>query len=271
MRSLHLLLLPFLASILAAEEAPEERPHWTLEILDARGVETRFLAARRVSGPDRFVGWRGAAQVEVPWERLQEIAIRPAEDPGSRMQATLTLRSGALMETSFDEREGEVLLTGFAAFGKVRILLRDARRIRFLGRTAPEDLPVYGEPGEGVDALLVDREEVATEVAAFRRAGGDNVFPCLRGATSVEVPLRILKSLEVARGEARLTLLSGQVLSVAVPTPDQLSVYRGEAEFGILSIRLGDIRSLTIHRVTPPVRDVDPLAAAGVEEETPSR
>jgi hypothetical protein len=245
-------------------------PLRNVELADREGVSARLVGFYRLSGEDVFRGFLGAGEIQVPYERLVEVRVRPAE-PGGRMRAQLTLRSGNVVDATFDEREGEQLLSGYAPFGRVTVFFRDVRHLRILGHTVREDLPDYGEPVEGLDVRLTDGDGIATELIGFRRAVGENVIPGTRGAASIAIPLRIVKRLEVSgdaeapglRGVA--TLRDGSSLEFRLPSHVEETGYRGEAEFGTYRVRLGKVRTLVVHRVTPVLREVEPLAATDRE------
>jgi hypothetical protein len=261
----------------AGAEGPREVPLLNVELVDGHGVETRLVGFHRISGEDYFQGFLGSGEIEVPYARVSEIKVLGPGHPGGRMRANITLRSGKEVAATFDEREGDQLLAGFATFGRVRIFFRDIRHLKILGKTARKDLPTYGPPAAGVDVHLRDRQGVRTELLHFRRAGSaENTLPGLRGATSVAVPLRIVKRFELkpaARSplEAQLELRDGTTVSMRLPIYEEETVYAGEAEFGVFRIRLGQVRELEVHRVTPRLRELDPLEAAQGRETTEAR
>jgi hypothetical protein len=237
-----------------------------VELEDREGVATKLAGFYRLSGEDLFRGFLGSGEIEVPYERAVEIRVLPAR-AGQRMRAQITLRSGNVVDAAFDEREGEQLLSGYAPFGRVTISFRDLRRLRFLGHTTRDDLPDYGGPVEGLDVRLTDSEGLATELIGFRRAVGENVILAAHGAASLAIPLRILRRLEITedrtshalRGAA--SFRDGSTLDVRFPTTVEETAYRGEAEFGTYRIRLGKVRDLIVHRETPVLRELVPVAA----------
>jgi hypothetical protein len=265
MRGVILVLVLFAA---AGADGPREVPLLNVEIVDSHGVQTTLVGFHRISGEDRFQGYLGSGEIEVPYARVSEIKISGPSHPGSRMQALFTLRSGKEVAAQFDEREGEQLFSGFATFGRVRVFFRDIRHLKILGKTARKDLPVFGPPAAGVDVRLRDRQGVWTELLHFRRASSvENTLPGLRGATSVSVPLRIVKRFEykpTSQGPmaAELLLRDETTVSLRLPIYEEEALYTGEAEFGVFRIRLGRVRVLEVHRVTPQLRDLDPLEAA---------
>ncbi len=249
---------------------PPETPLRNVELVDREGVVTRLAGFYRLSGEDFFQGFLGSGDIEIPYGRMVEIRVLAAARPGGRMRAQITLRSGSVVDATFDEREGEQLLSGYAPFGRVTIFFRDIRELRLLGQTARDDLPDYGPPSsEGLDARLTDRQGQATELIGFRRAVGEDVIPGARGAAAIAIPLRIVRRLEISedkgspllRGAA--TLKDGSILEFRLPTYVEETSYRGEAEFGTYRIRLGKMRELVVHRETPALRELAPLAAAG--------
>lgn len=261
----------------AGADGPREVPLLNVEIVDAHGVETKLVGFHRVSGEDYFQGFLGSGEIEVPYSRVSEIRVLGPGNPGGRMRAHFTLRSGKEVAATFDEREGDQLLTGFSTFGRVRIFFRDIRHLKILGKTARSDLPTFGPPAAGVDVRLRDREGVWTELLHFRRASStENTIPGLRGATSIAVPLRIVKRYELKPTPrsplaAELTLRGGATVKMRLPIYEEETVYVGEAEFGVYRIRLGLVRELEIHRVTPQLRELDPLEAAQGRETTEGR
>lgn len=240
---------------------PGEGRLFTLVLTDSLGWESRLVGVRRVDGTPRFQGWRGSAEIVVPYERIASVdLVRPARS-GERWGARIALRTGTAVEATFDEREGDTLHCGFSTLGQVRFSFRDARRIVFEGETREEELPAFGPPDRGVDARVTDREGVETELAGLHRATGENVLVGRRGATFVDVPLRILASVTLERGLLRLRLVSGATADLAIPATERATVFSGEAEFGDWRILFGDIRAIRLHRVTPVLRDLDPVAA----------
>jgi len=269
----------FVLVLLAAAGANESRevPLLNVEIVDAYGVQTALVGFHRISGEDRFQGYLGSGEIEVPYARVSEIKILGPAHPGDRMGAQFTLRSGKEVLAQFDEREGEQLFGGFAKFGRVRIFFRDIRHLKILGKTARKDLPAFGPPAAGVDVRLRDRQGVWTELLHFRRASAvENTIPGLRGASSVSVPLRIISRFELKPTPqsplgTEILLRDGTTVSMKLPIYEEESLYTGEAEFGVYRIRLGRVRVLEIHRVTPQLRDLDPLEAAQGREKAEGR
>lgn len=263
-------LLLFVAAVAGQDDFvnPPGTPLRNVELIDRDGIATRLAGFYRLSGEDFFRGFLGSAEIQVPYERAVEVQVVAPTHPGGRMRALITLRSGNVVDATFDEREGEQLLGGYAPFGRVTIFFRDIRRLRLLGNTARDDLPDYGPPAEGLDVRVTDREGLASELIGFRRAVGENVIPGARGAASVAIPLRIVKRLEITeekgspllRGAA--TFKDGSTLEFRLPTYVEETAYCGEAEFGTYRVRLGKVRDLVVHRETPVLREFAPLAEA---------
>ena len=247
---------------------PRIYPLVNASIVDRYGKAYRLVGFHRISGENRFVGYLGQADIEVPYTKIKQAAIAGAEEPGGRMRADLRLHSGKLVKATFDQREGEQLFAGYAPFGRVTVYWRDIRKLVVEARTKTTDLPTYGKATHGVDVLLKDRAGTATELIAFRRATGENYVSGLHGAARVEVPLRIVKRARFSRSDdtplmhCHLELKDRDPLDLRMKSYEEDTVYRGRAEFGDLRIRLGQVRELTVHRSTPVLRDLDPVAAA---------
>lgn len=256
-------LVLVLAAMAAGQEDELPRtPLRNVEVVDREGVTTRLVGFYRVSGEDLFRGFRGSGQIEVPYERALEFKLSGPIRPGGRMRARITLRSGNVVDATFDEREGEQLLSGYASFGRMTIFFRDIRELRLLGLTSRDDLPDYGPPIEGLDVRLTDDQGVSGELIGFRRTVGENVIPGALGAASIAVPLRIVRRLEISevKGSSALraaaTLKDGSLLDFRLPSYVEETAYRGEAEFGTYRIRLGEVRDVLVHRETPVLREV---------------
>jgi hypothetical protein len=258
-------LLLVLAAMAAGEEHDSSHaPLRNVEVTDCEGVTMQLAGCYRASGEDLFRGFLGSGEIQVPYDRIVEMRISPGSQPGGRMRAAITLRSGNVVDATFDEREGEQVLAGFASFGRATIFFRDVRHLRFLGLTRPEDLPDYGEPVEGLDVRITDREGVSSELIGFRPAVGENVLPGTRGAAAIAIPIRVITRLELSVTApspgivAVATLRDGSKLDFKIPTYVEETAYRGEAEFGTYRIRLGELRTMIVHRATPELRDFVP-------------
>lgn len=274
MRRLALVCLCALGAAAASGAALREVPLLNVALTDAKGVTTSLAGFHLLSGEYRFQGYLGSASIEVGYDRLREVRVRAPAEPGGRMRATLLLRTGRRLDATFDEREGDLLLTGFATYGRVTIFFRDIRVLRLLGRTHRGDLPDYGPPAAGVDVRLRDRHGVVTELIGFRCPAGEDVIPGTRGSASIAVPLRVLRHLAIsppATGPglvAEAVLVDGSELAFEIPTHAEHTLYGGEAEFGSFRIHILEVREVVVHRITPPLRDLDPLAAVAEDEAT---
>jgi hypothetical protein len=263
-------LLPLLLT--AATQAgilpTREVPLYNVEVADSKGVRTSLSGFHFLNGGFRFQGYLGSAEIEIGYDRVAEIRISPPVEPGGRMRADLQLRTGKVVRATFDEREGELMTSGFASFGRVTYFFRDLRLVRLLRKTKRSDLPVYGAAAPGVDARLRDRHGVETELVGLHRPAGENVIKGIRGSGSVAVPLRILRRLTLEHDKespmlaVAAELRGGSNVRLQLPTYAEQTVYRGQAEFGTFRICIGEVRELTVHRVTPVLRDLDPAAAA---------
>lgn len=263
-------LLPLLlATATQAGVLPtREVPLYNVEVADSKGVRTSLSGFHFLNGGFRFQGYLGSAEIEIGYDRVSEIRIAPPVEPGGRMRADVHLRTGKVVRATFDEREGELMTSGFASFGRVTYFFRDLRLVRLLEKTKRSDLPVYGAAAPGVDARVRDRHGVETELVGLHRPAGENVIKGIRGSGSVAVPLRILRRLTLEHDKespmlaVAAELRGGSSVRLHLPTYAEQTVYRGQAEFGTFRICIGEVRELTVHRVTPVLRDLDPAAAA---------
>lgn len=273
MRGALVLLLVLVASPATGEDGPEAaHPLLNVELVDVKGVRTVLAGFYRLSGEFHFEGYLGASEIRVPYDRIREIALSEPAEPGGRPLSRLVLHTGEEVAATYDQREGEILFSGFADFGRVTVCFRDIRHLRILGRTRRSDLPDYGRATPGVDVRLEDSRGMATELFGFRRATGPNVVPGVRGATLIGIPLRIVREIVLAPRQGRLldgtaTLRDGREVAFRVPSHEEQGVYVGEAPFGRLGIQLYQVRRLVVHRPTPALRDLDPLEAAGIPPE----
>ncbi len=281
--SMQVRLMPFRLMMVAivfgaaapAWAAPPQEPSAPLlnvDIVDRTGRSFSLAGFHRVSADHQFRGYLGAAHINVPYARLRGLRVRSPERPGARMRAALTLRSGKVIDATFDEREAGQLHVGFAWFGRVHVFFRDIGSLKITGKTARKDLPVYGKPVPGVDVALTDRAGVFTELVRFRRAAGEDALPGALGAFRIAVPLRLIRHAVIRRDESPgrdvvMTARDGKTLRFRIPTYEEDAMFVGAAEFGTLRIALGKMRRLDVHGVTPELRNLDPLAAAGVKRD----
>ncbi len=261
-------LLTLLTLAVRAEGPIREISLLNVELIDARGVKTALTGFHMLNGEHRFQGYLGSAEIEVSYRNLREIKVSPPSHPGGRMRANLLLRSGRTVHAHFDEREGELLMAGFAKFGRAVFYFRDVRLLKILGKTKRDDLPTFGKGTGAVDARATDRTGVVTELTGFRRAAGQCVLSGVRGSTTVTIPLWILKSFSL-EPDKRTPLLTGQAVlkdggsvRFLLPAYEERMLYRGDAEFGAYRIRLSELREVVIHRPTPRLRKLDPIEAA---------
>lgn len=242
-----------------------------VRVTDKSGVATDLVAFYRLSGEAFFRGSLGAADIEVPYARLKQIVISPAVRPGLDMRAMLHLRSGRKVSAMFGSREGRVMFTGLASFGRLQIFFQDVRRLEFMGPTKKTDLPDFGEADSGLNVRLVDREQIESELIFFRRAVGRNQLPGVLGSATIDIPFRIVRRLRVWPREAgemhraEAVLRSGATLSFYVPVAEESLILRGDAEFGLLRIRLGDVRRVDVRGVTRLPRFADACGCAEPE------
>lgn len=251
------LICTFLLTTAAFAQGAMTRPERDVVLIDARGFVTRLTGFRRVSGDDNFRGYRGAARILVPFDRVREFEVRPAPGGAARTRVRIHPVEGEPIEAEYDEQEGGGLYAGFANFGKITIFFRDIRRLTILRKSDPEKAPEFLDEGFGVDAEVRDLRNVKTRLTGFRRlAGGDRILG-IRGSMHVTIPTRRLKRLVLARDEdsrllkATASLRDGSQVAFHLPPYEEKTVYGGRSDLGRFRITLGDLRELVVSRATP--------------------
>ena len=102
---------------------------------------------------------------------------------------------------------------------------------------------VVPEPGPGGDVRLTDKKGITTELVAFRRRVGENALHGVMGSMSIEIPLRIVRSLTMVPADGpglyliRLALKGDKRLEYRLPVYEEKTYYGGDAEFGEFRIR----------------------------------
>jgi len=251
------LICTFLLTTAAIAQGAVTRPERDVVLIDARGFVTRLTGFRRVSGDDNFRGYRGAARILVPFDRVREFEVRPSPGGAARTRVRIHPVEGEPIEGEYDEQEGGILYAGYANFGKITIFFRDIRRLTILRKSDPEKAPDLSDEGYGVDAEVRDLRNVKTRLTGFRRlAGGDRILG-VRGSMHVMIPTRSLKRLVLARDEdsrllkATASLRDGSQVAFHLPPYEEKTVYGGRSDLGRFRITLGDLREVVVSRATP--------------------
>ena len=254
-----LVLLPLLDGA-AAAPAPV-RLHKEVELIAATGERVFLKGFHRALRGDLLHGYRGSAEIEIVWDRIRELEIRPGETPGARMGLTALLDDGERVEAEFDEREGEQRFSGVATFGRVSLFFRDIRYLRVVRATTEGAGDAVDQAASrAVRARVLDRQGIATELDRFRRYAGENVLRACRGALSVAVPLAWIERVELAP-DPRSPMLALRIALRGVseeqrlnlPIPEEKVLYGGQASFGAFRVSLGDLRAVEVLEVLEQV------------------
>ena len=150
----------------------------------------------------------------------------------------------------------------------IRLLVLAATALA-LSSAAPA--PVSAAGGEedyyAIDARVTDVRGVVTDCVAFGYATGSNVLLAHRGEGDVDVPFRLMRSLEIGeyvperrRAPATIVLKTGKVVAIELDSTEQERLMAGECEFGSFRIRLAKVRRLDLAPPPPPPPPARPHA-----------
>ncbi|MBL9089424.1 MAG: hypothetical protein JNM10_19960 [Planctomycetia bacterium] len=103
------------------------------------------------------------------------------------------------------------------------------------------------------DAKITDKKGVTTEVSDLGYATGANILLAYRGEAEVEIPFRLIRSIEIGeyvaeqrRAPVTVVLRSGKSVSLEIDSIEEGRLLKGKAEFGEYRIRTGKIRRLEL-------------------------
>ena len=103
------------------------------------------------------------------------------------------------------------------------------------------------------DARVIDSKGVTTDVKELGYLTSVNILTAFRGDADVEVPFRLIKTIELGefvavnrRAPCTVTLRSGKSIALEVDAVEEDRLLRGRAEFGEFRIRMGRIRRLDL-------------------------
>lgn len=103
------------------------------------------------------------------------------------------------------------------------------------------------------DAKVTDKKGVVTDVSDFGYATGANILLAYRGEAEVEIPYRLVRSIEIGdyvaeqrRAPVTVVLRSGRSVALEIDAIEEGRLLRGKAEFGDFRIRTGKIRRLEL-------------------------
>ena len=103
------------------------------------------------------------------------------------------------------------------------------------------------------DAKITDKKGVTTEVSDLGYATGANILLAYRGDAEVEIPFRLIRSIDIVdyvaeqrRAPVTVVLRSGRSVAREIDNIEEGRLLKGKAEFGEYRIRTGRIRRLEL-------------------------
>lgn len=103
------------------------------------------------------------------------------------------------------------------------------------------------------DAKITDKKGVTTEVSDLGYATGANILLAYRGDAEVEIPFRLIRSIDIGdyvaeqrRAPVTVVLRSGRSVALEIDNIEEGRLLKGKAEFGEYRIRTGRIRRLEL-------------------------
>lgn len=119
------------------------------------------------------------------------------------------------------------------------------------GRTYELDYATY-------DVFVTDSQGVRTEAWDFGFYNGPNVVTAKRGDGYVDIPFRRIRRLEIGRyipskgySPCTVTSLTNRTYQVAIERIESRRYLGGETDLGSYRIRLGQVQTLELVRLTP--------------------
>lgn len=107
------------------------------------------------------------------------------------------------------------------------------------------------------DARVTDKKGVTTDVKEFGYVTGLNILMAYRGEAEVEIPFRLIRSLEIGefvpetrRAAVTATMKTGKTFALEIDAVEDGRLLRGKAEFGEFRIRMGKIKRLDLLRLS---------------------
>ncbi|GAB4391686.1 MAG: translation initiation factor IF-2 [Gammaproteobacteria bacterium] len=175
----------------------------------------------------------------VPTGNARGIVIESSLDKGRGAVATILVQQGIL-------HKGDILLAGMH-YGRVRALLdENGRQVKSAGPSIPvEVLGLSGVPSAGAEAMVVEEERKAREVALFRQGKFRDVKLAAQQSSKMENLFDNLKAGEVATLNI---VLKADVQGSAEALSDALKKLSSEeARIEILAKGVGGINESDVH------------------------
>ena len=103
------------------------------------------------------------------------------------------------------------------------------------------------------DAKVTDKKGVTTDVTDLGYATGANILLAYRGEAEVEIPFRLIRTIDIGdyvaeqrRAPVTVVLRSGRSVALEIDNIEEGRLLKGKAEFGEFRIRTGRIRRLEL-------------------------
>ena len=103
------------------------------------------------------------------------------------------------------------------------------------------------------DARVTDAKGISTDLKDFGYATGANILMALRGEAEVEIPFRLIRTIDIGayvpeerRSPCTVTLRTGRSVSLELDAVEGDRLLRGKAEFGEFRIRMGRVKRLEL-------------------------
>lgn len=125
---------------------------------------------------------------------------------------------------------------------------------------APASADLSGDDYAPFSGRVTDSKGVVTDVVDFGFATGLNVLTAHRGDAEVDIPFRLVRTLEVGalvpekgRAQGTVTLRSGKSIPIELDESEEDRLMAGDADFGSYRIRLAKVRRIEIAVPAPRV------------------
>jgi hypothetical protein len=143
-------LLTLLGFALLAQGAAADPIHeidyapYDVRVTDTKGTVTDATEFGYFAGPNILQARRGDGVVEIPWRKIRRIEIGDYIPSKGYAPATVTARSGRVVQVELESLEGQRMVGGYTDVGSFRIRMIQIRRLDLIRLSHSEDLG----PGE---------------------------------------------------------------------------------------------------------------------------
>ena len=116
----------------------------------------------------------------------------------------------------------------------------------------------------GWDVTVTDTKDVSTDISDFAYWTGPNILVAMRGDAKVEIPFRLIRSLEIGKyvpvkgfSPATLVTRTGKTYKLEIERFEGQRFIGGKTEFGTMRIRLMQISKLVLKRLSHTTPDIE--------------